>query len=104
MKKKKRVFLCDVIIKSKTNPNISTILQLARDIDYSGFEIAIIMGQVRENEEIMKNLPILKNNILDSLNTSKWRSFCHINILKKFKEAGFYERHEEHVWTSTFEI
>jgi hypothetical protein len=102
--KKKPVFLCDVIIKRKGDPNIVTILRLARDTDYSGFEITNIMEQIKKDEEIMKTLPILNNNISSGLNMLKWRLFCYINILKKFKEAGFYERTREHIWTSVFEI
>jgi hypothetical protein len=99
--KKKSVFVCDVLIKSRINPKIVAILRLARNIDFSGFEIANIIEQIKKDKEIMKTLPILQNDILDA---SKWNLFCCVHILKKFKKSGFYERNKKHIWTSVFEI
>ena len=100
--KKKNIFFCDVIIKSKKNPNIIAILRLARVIDYSGFEIDLIMEEVKKDEKIMKALPI--SNDIPGLSALRWNLFCRIHILKKFQQYGFYERCEKHTWISPFEI
>jgi hypothetical protein len=99
--KKKPIFLCDIVIKSKTNPNITAILRLARNMDFSGFEIAQIIKEAGEDKEVMKRIPVLGNNVL---NVPRWNLFCRVHVLKKFKEAGFYERDKRYIWTSVFEI